>query len=58
MLTERDRVGGEIDSRYRGLRPVLAPLHKIVYRIDHVTVESGRAGGREIPEAGTPYWRD
>jgi hypothetical protein len=28
----------------------------MVYRIDHVTVGSGRAGGREIPEAGTPYY--
>jgi hypothetical protein len=54
LLWARERVGGEMDSRYRGLRPVLAPLHKMVYRIDHVTVGSGRAGGREIPEAGTP----
>jgi hypothetical protein len=52
-IRARGRVGGEIDSRYRGLRPVLAPLHKMVYRIDYVTVGSGRAGGREKPEAGT-----
>jgi hypothetical protein len=55
QLTERDRVGAKIDSRYRGLQPVLAPLHNGVIWIGTVMVESGRAGGREKRVAGIPY---
>jgi hypothetical protein len=56
LLWARERFGGENDSRYRSLRPILPPLHKMVYRIDPLTVKSRWSGRREKRVPGILYY--